>query len=375
MSKGFPTGKEGFKAILFLRSFFEHIQCKGIAQDHPLYNRLMIGLEPNYQWLVQYARKLLTASSIKGFESRSERLADSREFLGLHSEIEVALKLYLQDLDTAFCQTSSEHTPDLIVNTDGDRIRVEVTSLHRSDEEARMWLLANRITASSIPKAASGGYISSVPSSEKIDEIMNQLTETIDEANRSREVKRLNFEGVLTLYVAPPDMANEIPEDCRNSYRFILPHARPVENRICDRTRKKKEQLFSNNTDDTGLLFLYTFLMDRPEVFQLFKRMDDVEVMVTSYPRLRGLVLTVPHLEINIASAEKSNDLQKGSTNGKVFLESEAGVYEYESSIIWKNVHSNQVFPRIILQALENYSSNLNNLAPLQESFEGFRTV
>jgi len=69
---------------------------------------------------------------------------------------------------------------------------------------------------------------------------------------------------------------------------------------------------------------------------------------------------------------EKADNLGKRLHDNKEFVESEAGPFQYEDSIVWKNTHANQIFPTTILQSSENCSSNLNSLAPLQESFEGF---
>ena len=373
--RDFPTGEKGFKAVLFLKSFFEHVGCEVIPKDHPFRNRLLVGFETNYQWLVQYARKLLTASSLIGFKSVAKRLANPREYLTAHNEIEVALKLFLQKLDVTFSDISSQPKPDLIVSIGRDEIGVEVSSLNPPDEEMRVQMLVDGIiTSSFLKEAATGGFVSKVPSSlTKIQEIVDQLNKAIDEVKESRKVEKLNFEGVATIYVAPRDMADQIPEDCRSSYRLIRPHRRPVEELICKKIKEKSEQLFSYS--DTGLLFLYTQMIDEQTIFQLFERgMDDVEVMLASYPKFLGLVLTVPHQGIHVVSDIKSDDLRKICKDTKAFLESEAGVYQYESSIIWKNMHANQIFPEDVLHALENYSSNLTNLAPLQESFEGFRT-
>jgi len=219
-----------------------------------------------------------------------------------------------------------------------------------------------------------GGYVSRVPSSSaEIQEIIGQLNKAIDQAKESHKVEKFNFEGVATIYIAPRDMADQIPDDCRNSYRFLQPYRRSVEEQIGRKIRSKIRQLFQYS--NAGLLFIYTEMMDKEAGFQLFEQsMDDITVMLASYPKLLGLILTVPHLGIHVASAVESSDLRKEYKGSKVFLEAEAGVYQYESSIIWKNVHANQIFPEDIIHALQNYSSNLTNLVPIQESFRGFGT-
>ena len=65
------------------------------------------------------------------------------------------------------------------------------------------------------------------------------------------------------------------------------------------------------------------------------------------------------------ARALSNDSLKREIKNNKIFLECEVGKYQYESSIIWKNLHSDQTFPLEILSAMENISSNLNKLLQL----------
>jgi hypothetical protein len=109
-------------------------------------------------------------------------------------------------------------------------------------------------------------------------------------------------------------------------------------------------------------------MLNKQDVFQLFEReRNDIEVLLATYPKLLGLVLTAPHFEIKVVSDMQNDNLRKISKGNKVFLESEAGVHQYESSIIWKNEHADQVFPENIIYALEDYATNLNKLASLQD--------
>lgn len=62
--KQFPSGKEGLKAVKFLRTFFEKRGCESLPRDHPLHNRLGVGAEPNYLWLIQYMKKIQRARII-----------------------------------------------------------------------------------------------------------------------------------------------------------------------------------------------------------------------------------------------------------------------------------------------------------------------
>jgi hypothetical protein len=87
-SKKYPTREDGLQAVLFLKSFFEHIGCDVIPRDHPFHSRLGVGMETNYQWLVQYTRKLIVGKYIAGFQSVGKRLANTREFFAANNEIE-----------------------------------------------------------------------------------------------------------------------------------------------------------------------------------------------------------------------------------------------------------------------------------------------
>ena len=84
--------------------------------------------------------------------------------------------------------------------------------------------------------------------------------------------------------------------------------------------------------------------------------------IVATYPKLLGLVLTVPHLEMGVVSFSKSDTLQNEFNENKIFLDLEIGKYQYESIIVWKNLHADHKFPKEILYAIKNYSSNLISL-------------
>jgi len=367
--------RKSYRAVCFIRSFFEQIGIEELPRNHPLHNRLSIGMVPNYSWLVQYARKLLTASQLSGFEKVARRFANPREYLAANAETEVALKIYLEGLGVSFSRVALQPTCDLIVNLDSEVIRIEVTSLNPPDEEMLVEALVSRVNALGFKKeVATGGFVSRVPSPKILEEVLKQVDQAIDEVKDSRKVKKFNHKGVATIYLAPHDMVDQMPADSRRTFRFNQPPHKSIEEQINRKIEEKKKQLRYYN--ELGILFLYTQMIDRQSVSKLFGQpMDDVEVTLASYPKLLGLVLTVPHLGIEVASAEKTEDLKKECRGAKLFLETEAGSYQYESSLLWKNLHADRGFPEKLVHALEKYSSNLSKLSPLQESFAGFRAI
>ena len=86
-----------------------------------------------------------------------------------------------------------------------------------------------------------------------------------------------------------------------------------------------------------------------------------MEVILPSYSKLIGLVLTVPHLRFDVISSMTSS-LTQEKKDEKIYLESEIGKGQYESSLIWKNLHSDFIFPEEIGDSIANYSSNLKKL-------------
>jgi len=92
--------------------------------------------------------------------------------------------------------------------------------------------------------------------------------------------------------------------------------------------------------------------------------MDDVIAILASYPKILVLVLTVPHHEAGIVTTSKLETLKSEYKKNEILLECEVGKYHYESIISWKNLHADSKFRGDIVNALENYSSNLSNLEP-----------
>ena len=142
----YPNGQEGLKAVHLIRSFFEQIGIEKLSKNHPLNNRLGIGMLQNYSWLVQYAQKLITASQLSGFEGVARRFSTPTEYIAANAEIETALKLHLGGLDVSFSKEEIKQTIcDLNVKIGGEVVRIEVSSLNPPDEEMRIEALQRHI--------------------------------------------------------------------------------------------------------------------------------------------------------------------------------------------------------------------------------------
>ena len=276
MYRDFPNGGEGYGAVCFIRSFFEQIGIEELPRNHPLHNRLGIGMVQNYSWLVQYARKLLTVGQLSGFEEVARRFVNPREYLAANAEMEVALKMYLEGLDVSFSRVGPQPTCDLIVNLESEMIRIEVTSLNPPDEEMRVQALVNRvITLGFKQEVATGGFVSRVRSLTILEDVLKQVDQAIDEIKDSRKVKKFNYEGVATIYLAPQDMVDRMPEDSRRTFCFVQPLHKPIEEQINRKIEEKNKQL--EHSDDLGILFLYTQMIDNIVLHQSRRKNGNIQ--------------------------------------------------------------------------------------------------
>jgi len=366
-SKDIPSGKEGTSAVRFLRAFFEQRGYDSLDINHPLNNRLRVIFHHNCLWLMQYAQKLFEVSSLSGFDDHvAKRLGISSEYLNANNEIEVALKLHLEGLPVSFTRDRALSTPDLITRINNKTIRVEVSSFQPSDEETLIQNLYDNIILSCIPNGITWcGFVNRIPSRNKLIEILKQVKETINLVKETNKVERLYFEGIATIILAPNNLSNQMPEDCRGNFSFKGPPTRNIEEKIQRKIKDKSKQLF--NFDEPVVLYLYTQMINRQVISNLFlKEMDEISFILATYPKLSGLILTVPHQRIEVPSALKADSLQKSYYKNKSFLEYDAGFYQYESTVIWMNQYAKQQFPTEIQHALDRYPENLTKLKSLQ---------
>jgi len=365
MSKEFPSGKEGMKAVQYLASFFKQHGCNELTTDHPLMNRLSVGSEPNYRWLIQYSRKLITASLIDGFHSVAKRFSNPSEYLSAHNEMEVALKLHLGGLKVAFSQIEKTAKPDLYVMKNGYKTNVEVTSLNPPEEERLIHTLYSGILVfTSHPKIIAGGLIAGAPSDKERGIIIEEVKKAREDVIQLGVTRSIRFPGIATIYLAPRDNAEKIPEECRDAFSIIQPNRRAIEDLTVRKMKDKYDQVAADS--GAGLLYIYTEMADRQKLLSLFETdPNSVDLALATYPQLQGLVLTVPHRGIHVVSAVKSSGSEVKRRGNNVFFESSPGEYQGESTIMWVNSHAAKYLPEYIKQAIENYSSNLRKLSPL----------
>ena len=336
--------------------------CEIVPDKHPLLSKLLAGAEFNYQWLIQYANKLKLANDLSGFSKIAYRLTNSETFLSVNNEIEVALKFHLAGYTTSFIETDlSKPTPDLLLNIKDKEYHVEVSSLNPSDQETLMWTFHSQLSQLRLGKGlVMGGFINKIPDHKVLADIINRVKEKITEIQVTNEPVKINEPKYATIYIAPQEKKEEIPEGCRGMFRLAQPYKRTTEEKIERKIQNKYDQLFSS--DNPSLLVLYSQILEKGALYNLFDNVvDNMEVVLPSYSKLIGLVLTVPHLRFDVISSMTSS-LTVEKKDEQIYLESEIGKGQYESSLIWKNLHSDFIFPAEIGDAIANYSLNLKKL-------------
>ncbi len=288
--------------------------------------------------------------------------------MGANNEMEVALELSLEGLEVAFVKTGTIPTPDIVASVQGQSLHAEVSSLNRPDYEAwHMRFINHVMDAAFRNRLTAGGYLVAARSLSKTEDAIRQVDEAAKRVAKSGKMEKLNIPGITTLYLAPQSDSPGIPEDCRGSYRFTGPSPRPLQEQIIRKIEEKADQISADG--NSGILVLYSYTVRRESVIELFEAsMDEVEVVLAAHPRIMALILTVPHMHIGVTSNMKEEASEARKNGNKVLLSSEVGVYQYESSLIWKNPHSDQPLPAEVLHAFENYPKNLVKLLPLGDA-------
>ena len=359
--KDHPDADEGRHGVRYIRSVLEPVWKDDLSGQHPLRSRIGWAGAGNYLWLEQYARKLHSASQIKGFDAVVSRLGQPDEYLAAFSEIEVALKLHLSGLEVSFVPPGDLASPDLTVKVGKTVFNFEVTSLNTPDEEMRINELFSRIIGSGIGKVIRGGYISRAPRHDEIEMLADRVLDGVRQAVDNHEVVRVNEPGLATIYVAPKDLAAQVPEDSRSRFRFTQPYPRSTEERIGRILRNKAEQTFTAGRP--GLLVVYARMIGLEGATNLFEDLkDEIGAVIPSFPKLTGLVITAPLTGVGVPEGE-----QKRVGGDRTLLYSKPTVDEFEATVVWRNPHADVTMPTEVLDTFANYSSKLEDLPALPD--------
>src|SRR6266705_6205527 len=128
-----PSGKAGLKAINQIREILGEAFLP--TGQHPLTQHLRMAYEPNYRWLIHYAQELEELTRIPGNKAVLQRLGASGTYQSAQVEMDFALKLRLAGCPCRFVLRSTDPTPDLLADIDGQDLEIEITSLNEPYED------------------------------------------------------------------------------------------------------------------------------------------------------------------------------------------------------------------------------------------------
>jgi hypothetical protein len=193
-----------------------------------------------------------------------------------------------------------------------------------------------------------------VPKPREIDVIEEKVRIACEEANQKRCVVKLNIRGLMTYYIAPKDLLDEIPGPWRQiillkGFRRISPTERLV--RIIDQKSgpqlaKAKAALIS--IYDGFNLKGYQLEEADPDTY------DDsqIELSLGGFPNVAGAVLVQQYLSV-VEVAPKNTVSEE-----RRFIEHSLPDFEAERCIIWNNPMSDDPsILSIIVDCLEDFPS------------------
>ncbi len=198
--------------------------------------------ERNNQRLVHLAGKLEELTNIPGYEFVVERLGVARECPGALSEMDFILRLKHNGFPIEIPRPRGEPIPDILTILDGKRVEIEVTSVREEDDIYGLAVFTAIQDITSNEGTVVGGIFGRVPKTKKdISKIVEKIRDASKKANATRKSLTVNLRGTFTLYVAPKDLASEIPEQWRGSIE--MKSTLPTGNKLVKVIQDKGEQL------------------------------------------------------------------------------------------------------------------------------------
>ena len=350
-----PSGKDGLRAILRIREILGPDFEPAGPGRHPLKSKFYQASEPNYKWLIHFARKLDELLQIAGHEHVLARFGDSDTYPAALAEMEFALKIRLFGFPCKFAFQRGKPSPDLVAEVAGQQTDIEITSLNAPYEDVAGIEALSSVTQITLQaKCTSGGVWGRIPRPGEMEEVKTKAQKAVEEANSDHKLVELNVPGLLSCYIAPNDIAAEIPAMWRGSFVMRTRSALPKRDRLARKIEEKaKSQLSSTKP---GILAIYDRLSSPDEVKQLFDE-KEIELMVGTFPNLAGALLVYPF------SAHEPPLPQRVDNERRVYLEYSLPDNEAERCVIWGNpLHDHRLVLEPVVKCLIEFPTRLSQL-------------
>jgi len=364
-----PSGEPGLAAIQTVRRILGSRWRPGgfgtpYSWPQQLESRLSVIYEPNYKWLIHFAKKLEALEEIPGYESVLDQFGLPDRYPSALMEMDFGLKLKLASISCKYDFQRGTPTPDLVAQIDGKVVDIEVTSLARpTDDTAGMEAMSALITIAIQGKCVAGGIWAKAPSRVELERIRKKAHAAVNEAKTERKLVEFNEPGVLSCIVCPEDMATQVQQPPWNLGSFVMrtPQRLPKKDRLA-RTieRKGKEQL---SRERPSILVVYD-RFSNPDEARGFVNEKEIELSVGAFSNLAGVILVCPFMVTSLmAEEQRPSPTRKETKENRTLVEYMLPDGEAEICTVWRHpMGKHAAVIERVLQGLEGFPRNLSSL-------------
>jgi hypothetical protein len=365
--KNIPNGKAGLIAIKTIRRIlgakwtppkpgisFEYSPWMGI------HNRFWHAYEPNYRWLIHFARKLEGLTRIPGNERVIDRFHVPEEYPSLIGEMDFGLKVSLSKISCSYDFEKGKPTPDLIATIGNEQVDIEITSLNRPREdvvgmEALDWVPRTVIEA----KCVSGGIWGRVPTNVQFERVKKKVLAGIKKAKAKRTLVEVNEPGVLLCNIVLEEIAGKASSPWPLGNFVIRNRSVSKKDRLARTIENKAKAQLSRG--HPSVLVVYD-RFSSPDEARGFLGEKEIELSVGAFSNLAGVILVSP-FNTFYGAENFSGSPQVVTKENRTLVECSLPDNEAEISTIWGHPwqrHRSAV--EALVQCLLDFPRNLVQL-------------
>ncbi|MDG6950217.1 MAG: hypothetical protein JRM77_10345 [Nitrososphaerota archaeon] len=304
-------------------------------------------------------------NEIEGTKDIVMRLASLEQYSSARFEMEVGLSLLLGGFDIQFIQANqSGPSADISVKNDIREFVVEVSTLNRTQNEIMAMEMSNWAASVSFTSGmTAGGMVNGMIYSPKLASwARDEVSSALERAKSSHSVQEATVPGFARVWVAPRDLANQMPAGVAGRFSLTNAPEQDLQVRLVKKIKDKMNQISKEGQD--SVLVLYSDVAGWQSLEELFGRpRSEIEVVINTIPSLMGLSLAGFG---GILRPLETFQHEPQSKNSMSLFMSEIGIQEPYAFLTWTNRYSAHHIPPGVFQAFQNYPLNLKRLPSLK---------